>query len=61
MSKKQEKEQKHKPFEEWLKKRDPALYESATTTSDIAPFLNRVALGGFAAKDSFFGRRRQRS
>jgi hypothetical protein len=59
-SKSQQHETKRTPFEEWLKQRDPALYESATTTSDVAVFMNRLGMTkrGFAVKDSFFDRRR---
>ena len=54
------KKKKPESFEEWLKQRDPALYESATTTSDVAIFMNRLGMTrrGFAVKDSFFDRRR---
>ena len=39
------KKKKHKSFEEWLMDRDPQLYEVATTTSCIAPFMRPIGDG----------------
>ena len=57
------KAKKHKQFDEWLKERDPKLYESATTTSDVAVFMNRLDMPmvrrGYSNEDPFFRKKRK--
>ena len=58
------KKKKHKKFEEWLKERDPQLYETSTNTSDVAVFMNRLDMPmvrrGYSSEDPFFTRKRRK-